>query len=271
MCNNVYQRNIIRFNGGIQMLDKQINMYSIDTSHFYSNHEKYLHEMNCKYRNEKTYINDILLELEQTLISQGFTKENISHWKSGSFEEYNQKNNSVIKQYIKWNIIVSHKRDKAKQAKEKLLKLLENKVHQKELLSNKIEYCKLHNIPYDKKVQLREIRTDKLNDNNIISVFESSLTRIIGIKQDELTDAIMIVQVYYFDIFKDLSFYGFMYNGEQYKYFTSSAGQIRKKKAVFIKTSVWDKIEKTIMCGLTIDRINSKGGNNVNKHLAYIG
>ncbi len=252
------------------MLDKQINMYSIDTSHFYSNHEKYLHEMNCKYRNEKTYINDILLELEQTLISQGFTKENISHWKSGSFEEYNQKNNSVIKQYIKWNIIVSHKRDKAKQAKEKLLKLLENKVHQKELLSNKIEYCKLHNIPYDKKVQLREIRTDKLNDNNIISVFESSLTRIIGIKQDELTDAIMIVQVYYFDIFKDLSFYGFMYNGEQYKYFTSSAGQIRKKKAVFIKTSVWDKIEKTIMCGLTIDRINSKGGNNVNKHLAYM-
>ena len=34
--------------------------------------------------------------------------------------------------------------------------------------------------------------------------------------------------------------------GEKYKYFTSSAGQIRKKKAVFIKESVWNKIEKTI-------------------------
>lgn len=26
------------------MLDTQINMYSVDTGHFYSNHEKYLHE-----------------------------------------------------------------------------------------------------------------------------------------------------------------------------------------------------------------------------------
>ena len=37
------------------MLDKQINMYSVDTGHFYSNHEKYLHEMNCKYRKERNY------------------------------------------------------------------------------------------------------------------------------------------------------------------------------------------------------------------------
>lgn len=80
----------------------------------------------------------------------------------------------------------------------------------------------------------------------------------------------MVVQVYYFDVFKDIAFYGFLYNGEKYRYFTSSAGQIRKKKAVFIKESVWSRIEKTVMCGLTIDKINSKGGNNVNKHLAYM-
>ena len=36
------------------MLDTQINMYSVDTGHFYSNHEKYLHEMNCKYRRERS-------------------------------------------------------------------------------------------------------------------------------------------------------------------------------------------------------------------------
>ena len=30
----------------------------------------------------------------------------------------------------------------------------------------------------------------------------------------------MVVQVYYFDIFKDISFYGFLYKGEKYKYFT---------------------------------------------------
>ena len=42
------------------MLDTQINMYSVDTGHFYSNHEKYLHEMNCKYRRERNYVNNKL-------------------------------------------------------------------------------------------------------------------------------------------------------------------------------------------------------------------
>ena len=59
-------------------------------------------------------------------------------------------------------------------------------------------------------------------------------------------------------------FNGFEYQGEKYIYFTSSAGQIRTKKVVFIKESLWQKHEKTIMCGLTIDAINAKGGNNPN-------
>ena len=135
------------------------------------------------------------------------------------------------------------------------------------LLSHKVTQNELT----DGEDHIRCIREGSLNDNNVISVFDSALSRTIGIKQDELTDALMVVQVYYFDVFKDISFYGFTYNGEKYKYFTSSAGQIRKKKAVFIKESVWNKIETTFMCGLTIDKINSKGGNNVNKHLAYMG
>src|SRR5690606_2044320 len=57
---------------------------------------------------------------------------------------------------------------------------------------------------------------------------------------------------------------------EKYRYFTSSAGQIRLKKAVFIKEKLWNKYEKTLMCGLTIDKINEYGGINVNKFLAYL-
>lgn len=252
------------------MLDTQINIYSVDTGHFYSNSEKYLHEMNCKYRQERNYVNNMLPKLEEILQLQGFSKEDFDGWKKSSTEDYFKQENIYIKDYIKWCLIIEHKRKKANQSKEKLLTKLSNKISQKESLSKKSEYCKLHNIPFDKKNELRILRKNELNDNNIISVFESSLTRIIGIKKDELTDALMVVQVYYFDVFKDLSFYGFMYNGEKYKYFTSSAGQIRKKKAVFIKESVWNKVEKTIMCGLTIEKINSKGGNNVNKHLAYM-
>lgn len=252
------------------MLDTQINMYSVDTGHFYSNHEKYLHNMNCKYRQERNYLNNLLEKLGNKLKENGFTEDDISKLKRSKIEDYNQEIDPIIKEFIGWSLLIKHKRDKAKQSKEKLLKLLSNKMKQKEDLSNKIEYSKSHNIPYNKKIELRKLRQDELNDTNIISVFESSLTRAIGIKKDELTDALMVVQVYYFDVFKDLSFYGFVYNGEKYRYFTSSAGQIRKKKAVFIKESVWNDVEKTIMCGLTIEKINSKGGNNVNKHLAYM-
>lgn len=240
------------------MLDKQYNLYSVDTGHFYSNHEKYLHDMNCKYRRERNYVNNKLPEIEKELREFGYSDDDIKKLKNDKTEEVDIIDSSydTVVNYLKWNELIRHKRKKAKESKDKLLTLLSHKVAQNELT--------------DGKDHIRCIREGSLNDNNVISVFDSSLSRTIGIKQDELTDALMVVQVYYFDVFKDISFYGFTYNGEKYKYFTSSAGQIRKKKAVFIKESVWNKIEKTIMCGLTIDKINSKGGNNVNKHLAYM-
>ena len=49
----------------IKILDIQYNLYSCDTGHFYSNHEKYLHNMNCKYRRERNFINNKLPELEK--------------------------------------------------------------------------------------------------------------------------------------------------------------------------------------------------------------
>ncbi len=240
------------------MLDKQYNMYSVDTGHFYSNHEKYLHEMNCKYRRERNYVQNKLPEIEKQLKQFGYTEDDIKNLKNDKAEEVDIVDFSydTVSEYLHWIRLIKHKREKAKESKEKLLTLLSHKVSQNELT--------------DGKDHIRTIKEDSLNDTNIISVFDSALSRTIGIKQDELTDALITVQVYYFDVFKDISFYGFTYKGEKYKYFTSSAGQIRKKKAVFIKNSVWNEIEKTVMCGLTIDKINSKGGNNVNKHLAYM-
>lgn len=240
------------------MLDKQYNMYSVDTGHFYSNHEKYLHDMNCKYRRERNYVQNKLPEIEKQLKQFGYTEDDIKNLKNDKTEEVDIVDFSydTVSEYLHWIRLIKHKREKAKESKEKLLTLLSHKVSQNELT--------------DGKDHIRTIKEDSLNDTNIISVFDSALSRTIGIKQDELTDALITVQVYYFDVFKDISFYGFTYKGEKYKYFTSSAGQIRKKKAVFIKKSVWNEIEKTVMCGLTIDKINSKGGNNVNKHLAYM-
>lgn len=214
--------------------------------------------MNCKYRRERNYVNNKLPEIEKKLKEFGYSDDDIKKLKNDKTEEVDiiKSSYDTVADYCKWNELIRHKREKAKESKEKLLTLLSHKVLQNELTNGKDH--------------IRCIREGSLNDNNVISVFDSALSRTIGIKQDELTDALMVVQVYYFDVFKDISFFGFTYKGEKYKYFTSSAGQIRKKKAVFIKESVWNRIEKTIMCGLTIDKINSKGGNNVNKHLAYM-
>lgn len=214
--------------------------------------------MNCKYRRERNYVNNKLPEIEKKLKEFGYSDSDIKKLKNDKTEEVDiiEYSYDTVTDYCKWNDLIRHKREKAKESKDKLLTLLSHKVAQNELT--------------DGKDHIRCIREGSLNDNNVISVFDSALSRTIGIKQDELTNALMVVQVYYFDVFKDISFYGFTYNGEKYKYFTSSAGQIRKKKAVFIKESVWNRIEKTVMCGLTINKINSKGGNNVNKHLAYM-
>lgn len=162
----------------------------------------------------------------------------------------------ALPEYLKWLRLIEHKRRKAGECKSKLTALLANRMAQNEKTGGRDH--------------IRTIPDGSLQDNNVISVFESSLTRTIGLACEELTDALIVVQVYYFDVFKDLSFFGFLYQGEKYRYYTSSAGQIRKKKAVFIKETVWNAIEQTIMCGLTTERINEKGGNNVNKHLAYM-
>lgn len=240
------------------MLDKQINIYSVDTGHFYSNREKYLHDMNCKYRSERNYLSNRIEFMDDVMKEYGYTKEDLVLIRNGNMSklEIIPYTSDLVREYFFWHSKIKHKRKKAKDSKSKILKIFENKVRQNEITKGTDH--------------IRTLRTEYLNDTNIISVFDSFLSRTIGLKQDELTDELLVVQIYYFDVFKDISFFGFEYNGEKYKYFTSSAGQIRKKKAVFIKESTWNKIEKTIMCGLTVDKINSKGGNNVNKHLAYM-
>lgn len=122
----------------------------------------------------------------------------------------------------------------------------------------------------NKHKRIRQLSEDACNIKNIVSVFESSLTRVIDSKPDELSTDIIIVKVYYFDIIKDLIKNGFHYQGENYRFLTASAGQIRTKKTVFIKERLWNQHEKTLMCGLTTEKINQLGGINVNKFLAYL-
>ena len=254
------------------MLDRQINVLALDTSDFYSNKEKRLHDINHKIRSEKNKLINGFKSGKKTIVG---TKEI-----EGRLRDEYEIDNECIKQisngdydfsvhgddaavvsslcyeYIDKRRLVSYKNKKAKEIKDRLLKLLENKVNA--------------NISSDSRHHIRQLRDDAVSDNKVISVFDSYFTRTIGAKPNEFSDDFMIIKVFYFSVAQDLIYNGFIYKGEKYIYFTSSAGQIRTKKCVFVKESVWKKYEKSIMCGLTLDDINAKGGNNPNKHLAYL-
>lgn len=265
------------------LLDKQINVYSLDTGNFYSNRESFLHWKNHKLRMERNQlINGYVIknsnktkrtiiglkEIENYLLNNGFDNNDLDSMAKGEYDFSNLesdilneneelwKTKSLITDYIRIKNLISIKNKAIKKTKDDLLKLLSNKVEA--------------NIQSNGKHHIRELRENQVSSKNIISVFDSSFTRMIGAKQDELCEDFMVIQIFYFDVAKDLIYHGFTYKGEKYIYFTSSAGQIRTKKTVFVKESVWKKYEKTIMCGLTIDTINKKGGNNPNKHLAYM-
>lgn len=256
-------------------LKTQIHMYSVDTGHFFSGKEERLHRRYGKLRREKQNLKELLLFMDQVLLEYGYTPKDLKHLKSGNIhlmEHFAPGSSELFREYLKWQRIREHKNRHAGKLKEQLLHLLGSKVQQNELAEQgRRRDRNEHRTGRPKKLHhTRTLKPGGLSEKNVISVFESSLTRMIGAAPGELTDALMVVQIYYFDIFKDISFWGFEYRGEKYRYYTSSAGQIRKKKALFIKEKVWAQCEKTIMCGLTIDKINEHGGSNANKHLAYM-
>lgn len=116
----------------------------------------------------------------------------------------------------------------------------------------------------------RILNENKLKDKSIITLFDSVLTRALNLKEGELTTELFILNVYFFQVFENMVKDGFIYQGEKYVFFSASAGQIRTKRAVFIKESSYNKIKNKIMCGLSVEDINSKGGINPNKFLAYL-
>ena len=256
-------------------LDRQISIYSVDTSDFYSNEEKRLHALNHRLRAERNrLVNGGFIvnkhgkkrtivgtkRLEAQLAEFGVSPEDVGLMMRGEYDfsvhgDDADTVNDIACDYAYYKSLADMKTKKANETKDRLLSLLSNKVDANEESNSK------HHI--------RELRDEDITDGNIIAVFDSYFTRTIGAEPDTFTDDFMIVKIFYFDVLKDILFNGFLYKGERYIYFTSSAGQIRTKKCVFVKESVWRKYEKSLMCGLTIDDINAKGGINTNKYLAY--
>jgi hypothetical protein len=188
-------------------LDRQVYIYSLDTSAFYNEDEQKIHKKLLK-----------------------------SYW-------YRNHIKKLGSDYIKNKKYISER-----------ITSLKNK------LINKI----------NKNDDIRQIRLDSLKKNSVISLFDSVLTRVLNIEQNALSEDIFVVQAYYFQVLEDIIKNGFIHNNEKYIYLTSSAGQIRTKRSIFIKESLWNKHKETLMCGLTVEDINNQGGVNINKYQAYL-
>lgn len=185
---------------------------------------------------------------------------------------FTPKERELNKKIKKCEFIKSGKPKRDKLSKRQIL-TIEVTDNQKKRLNKLIKYYKEQLDEEFVKNQsfniVRELNEEDLTSKRLIAMFESTLTRAMGLKTNDLTTDFMVITVYHRKPAEDVIKRGFMYNGEKYVFYTASAGQIRQKKFVVIKENLLKKLSNTLMCGLSYDIINQKGGINTNKFLAY--
>jgi len=222
-------------------LDKQINLFKVDTNAFLSRQEKSNKMRLDSFQSYKTMLSKKQKEIKNKK------------------DEFNKYDLSLIEN--KLNEI------------ERELKI-EKKIYKSFILESAkktVEYNNSNKLKIIRELDNKYLRykDGKENIKNVVSMFESTLSRSFEIKTNELTYDIIIVEAYYFDILQDLILNGFNYNNKHYIYFSSSAGQIRTKKCVFVEENKYNLCKNKLMCGLTTEKINEIGGMNINKYLAY--
>ena len=238
------------------MLDRQINLFKVDTNAFLTNEEKEHRKYLVKLKKVREKIYKRVGNREDTM--KDTVKKLINRRNDGK----------ELTKYENYLIIFTDK------IKEEEIKW---KTYILQSAADAVAYNNAHEDKHIRKLDERYLsyidKNDgvrKVNLSNVIAMFESTLSRSFGIEVNELTYDIFVLEIFYYDIAQDLILNGFDYNGKHYVYFSSSAGQIRTKKAVFVEEQKYEQCKLKLMCGLTIDKINEKGGMNINKFLAYL-
>src|SRR5574344_170101 len=269
-------------------MDKQFNIYSVKFMAFYTDDELKINneiiEIFNKMHNIESYygfLTKYKISKDELTYEEYILKKTIK----GELNKYyktREEENRAWKNYLR-KLTLSERR---REVKDRLRR--ENK-ESKKLANSDAEYLELRKSKIKKNKELgdllsrfnksqRTLRDESLVPENAISLFDNSLSRTIGIECDniEVNKDIICITISHYDVMNQLINNGFEYydknDGITYKYrvLTSSAGQIRKKKIVFIKENIWQSFNYSIMCGLSWDRINRLGGMNVNKFLAYL-
>ena len=126
--------------------------------------------------------------------------------------------------------------------------------------------------PFPNGVTYRNLKTSKK-----IAEFCCELTRAMGLENLDCTLDLVVIKWKNIEVLHQLVTDGFYIpvltkdglENRYYKFFTASAGQLRRDKFMAIYISTWEKIKDRLDCGLTWDEINKRGGCNANKVSAY--
>lgn len=235
-------------------MNKQIKLYSINLGMVKTEREKQLYKM--KYINDGTLFN---------------YKKKVSNWIKNELntEEWNEQCSELYKD----NLSMDPFYKTVNESNKKLTKLIKQEIKKS-----------------NGKHHMRNIDSKYFKDTNVIAVFDNVLTRTLDISGDKPTLDFIVIEVKNTDmaivkqvIENGLNITERIKTGEddngidiletktsKLKFFTAGAGQTRQKKFMMIKEEVWNKYEKKLMCGLTIDKVNELGGMNVNKFNAYL-
>lgn len=251
-------------------LDNLVYIYSVDTSSFYNDEENKLNKKLTEFRNYKLNLNEILRPITKfvlnanKLLKSGCTETTQLEDELLSYIDGNTFENELV-DYL----LLDKKNNKYIINKSSVLYTSEQLIN---YTISTIE-IKMDELANNFK-GIRRLREDSMVDSNKISLFESTLTRSLDLLDGEISKEIIVVRAYRYVIFEKIIKEGFIYNGEKYEYFSSSAGQIRNKKSCFIKTNSLNKnkhyIRNKLMCGLSVGKINRLGGINQNKYQAYL-
>lgn len=167
-------------------LDKQIHVYSFDTSAFYNDEEKEL----------ETKINQCCLDKEHLKVERDI----LSEYLAGQL--------SLEKAQTKYREVYELRREEpvdigGQNRINEISSTLRSLGKQIKTLKSELKTM-LH--AHD---GTRELREDCVLDNRVISVFESTLTRTLGMEPNKLYEEFMVVRTYYFDVIEDLILNGY--------------------------------------------------------------
>ena len=118
-----------------------------------------------------------------------------------------------------------------------------------------------------------------LKTSRKIAEFSSDTSRAMGIPDGEVSFDKVIIKWKSLDVLEQLVTDGFTMSvlcddgsviTKMYRFATASAGQLRTDKVQGMSEEKWSEAQGHMLCGLTFDAINEKGGINANKLLAYI-